>query len=70
MLKDGTLPPGYTVKKRRLCEVDADGRAVPVKKDKKKKKKKKAKQKAKASEKAKAAEKARKKVEKAARVAA
>lgn len=30
MLKEGTLPAGYTVKKRRLVTVDADGGFTPV----------------------------------------
>lgn len=32
MLKDGTLPPPYAVKKRRLVTVDDTGRATAVKK--------------------------------------
>lgn len=44
MLKEGTLPDGYGVKKRRLVRIGADGTVVPVeKKDKKSKKGKKAK---------------------------
>lgn len=42
MLKEGTLPDGYGVKKRRLVRISADGTVVPVeKKDKKSKKGKK-----------------------------
>lgn len=44
MLKEGTLPDGYGVKKRRLVRIGADGTVVPVeKKDKKSKKSKKSK---------------------------
>lgn len=44
MLKEGTLPDGYGVKKRRLVRIGADGTVVPVeKKDKKSKKGKKGK---------------------------
>ncbi|MCR4514840.1 hypothetical protein [Aeromicrobium sp. 50.2.37] len=44
MLKEGTLPDGYGVKKRRLVRIGADGTVVPVeKKDKKSKKSKKGK---------------------------
>lgn len=43
MLKEGTLPDGYGVKKRRLVRIGPDGSVVPVeKKDKKSKKGKKA----------------------------
>lgn len=55
MLKEGTLPDGYGVKKRRLVRIDADGTVHAVKKkDSKKAKKKKAKaRKKKAAKKAK-----------------
>lgn len=44
MLKEGTLPDGYGVRKRRLVRIGADGTVVPVeKKDKKSKKGKKGK---------------------------
>lgn len=36
MLKEGTLPDGYGVKKRRLVRIAADGTVVPVKKKDKK----------------------------------
>lgn len=56
MLKEGTLPDGYGVKKRRLVRIDADGTVLPLeKKNKKSKKSKKAKKKAKAKKAAKRA---------------
>ena len=54
MLEEGTLPPGFAVKKRRLIALDADGNVIGPVKKKSKKKKKKAKQ-AKEAKKAKAA---------------
>jgi hypothetical protein len=35
MLKEGTLPPGYTVKKRRLVKVDVTVKGGEPKRDKK-----------------------------------
>jgi hypothetical protein len=40
MLRDGTLPDGYTVKKRRLVQVGAAATVLPAKSIKKKKRKK------------------------------
>jgi hypothetical protein len=55
MLKEGTLPDGYGVKKRRLVRIDADGTVLPLeKKDKKSKKAKKKAQAKKAAKRAKA----------------
>ncbi|MCX6406737.1 MAG: hypothetical protein NTV28_07450 [Propionibacteriales bacterium] len=59
MLKEGTLPDGYGVKRRRLVRIDADGTVLPLEKKDKKSSKKAAKKKAK--------KKARKKAEKKAR---
>jgi hypothetical protein len=40
MLKEGTLPDGYGVKRRRLVRIDDDGTVLPLeKKDKKSSKK-------------------------------
>jgi hypothetical protein len=39
MLKEGTLPDGYGVKKRRLVRIGPDGTVEPVTKDGKKSKK-------------------------------
>lgn len=58
MLKEGTLPDGYGVKKRRLVHVDADGTVRPLEK---KNKKKKSKKKKKAAAKAKGGSKGKKK---------
>ncbi len=38
MLKEGTLPSGYTVKKRKLVQIEIDPVCVPGKKQKKQKK--------------------------------
>lgn len=60
MLKEGTLPDGYGVKRRRLVRIDDDGTVLPLEKKDKKSSKKAAKKKAKK----KALKKARKKAEK------
>lgn len=47
MLKEGTLPDGYGVKRRRLVRIDDDGTVLPLEKKDKKSSKKAAKKKAK-----------------------
>lgn len=61
MLKEGTLPDGYGVKRRRLVRIDDDGTVLPLEKKDKKSSKKAAKKKAKKKALKKAEKKAQKK---------